>query len=94
MARIYFTEGEKQLEAIMRYLHDEQRVRGITVFRGISGFGSLGSLHSSSLTSVLFEMPLVIEFFDEASKVKRIINELNKNIQPGHIVSWPVTVNE
>ena len=39
MVRIYLTETAKLLKKLLAKLHDEEKVRGVTVFRGISGFG-------------------------------------------------------
>ena len=37
LVRIYLTEGEKLMKTLLAKLHDEEKVRGVTVFRGISG---------------------------------------------------------
>ena len=87
--RIYLTDGEGRMEDLLRRLHDEEKVQGVTVFRGISGFGKSGRLHSSSLLDMSLELPLVIEFFDVPQKVGNILEHLCKDIEPGHIVSWP-----
>ena len=42
MVHIYLTEGDKLLNQIMRQLHDTEKVDGVTVFRGITGFGKQG----------------------------------------------------
>ena len=39
MVRVYLTEAKAHLPGLMKTLHDEEQVRGVTVFRGISGFG-------------------------------------------------------
>lgn len=87
--RIYLTEGEGRMEGLLQRLHDEEKVQGVTVFRGISGFGKSGRLHSSSLLDMSLDLPLVIEFFDVPQKVDNILEHLCKDIEPGHIVSWP-----
>ena len=90
--RIYLTEEEGRMEGLMQRLHDEEKVKGVTVFRGISGFGKSGRLHSSSLLDMSLDLPLVIEFFDVPQKVDNILEHLGKDIEPGHIVSWPGTL--
>ena len=94
MVHIYLTEGDKLLNKLMQQLHDEEQVCGVTVFRGITGFGKKGHMHSSGLIDVSFDLPLVIEFFDSADKVSKIIDDLNTLIEPGHVVSWPATIYE
>ncbi len=93
MVRIYLTEGEHQFEKLMAILHDEEKVRGVTAFRGIAGFGRSGKMHSSSLIDLSLDLPLVLEFFDSPEKVERVLAHLNTLIKPGHIISWPAQVN-
>ncbi len=93
VVRIYLTEGEHQFEKLMAILHDEEKVRGVTAFRGIAGFGQSGKMHSSSLIDLSLDLPLVLEFFDSPEKVKQVLAHLNRLIKPGHIVSWPAQVN-
>ncbi len=94
MVRIYLTEGESAMKKILAKLHDEEKVRGVTVFRGISGFGRSGVVHSSSLLDLSLDLPVVIEFFDEPKKVTRIMSHLKSILAPGHVVSWSARVNE
>ena len=87
--RIYLTEGEGLMEKLLQRLHDEEKVQGVTVFRGISGFGKSGKVHSSSLLDMSLDLPLVLEFFDVPEKVNDILEHIRKDVEPGHIVSWP-----
>ncbi len=93
MVRIYLTEGEHMLQELLQLLHDDEKVKGVTAFRGIAGFGKSGKMHSSMLLDVSLDLPLVLEFFDQPEKVERVLEHLNKLITPGHIVSWPAKVN-
>lgn len=94
MVRIYITEGEGLMRRLLAKLHDEERVRGVTVFRGIAGFGRSGRMHSSSLLDLSLDLPIVIEFFDEPEKVRAILSHLAPLVPPGHLVSWQARVNE
>jgi hypothetical protein len=94
MVRIYLTEGEKLLATLLARLHDEEKVRGVTVFRGVSGFGRSGVIHSSKLLDLSLDLPVVIEFFDDPAKVRRILAHLKDLLPPGHVVSWAAQVNE
>ncbi len=93
MARIYLLEGEVQLDKLLKRLHDWGKLRGLTVFRGITGFGSDGRIHSARLVDLSMELPIVVEFFDETDKVQLILEHLEDEIKPGHAVWWPVRVN-
>ena len=93
MVRLYLHEATARLQELLEYLHDESRVRGVTVFRGITGFGSSGKYHSSTLMDVSLDLPVVIEFYDEPDRIGPIIEHLNKTIKPGHIAWWHATIN-
>ncbi len=88
LVRIYVTEGDKLLNALMNYLHNEIKVRGVTVFRAISGFGKSGAMHSSAILSMSLNLPLVIEFFDIPEKVQTALEFIVPLVGSGHVVSW------
>ncbi len=95
MVRIYLREADQGhhhglLEEIMSILHDEHRVHGMTVFRGIAGFGRKGEIHSSDLLRLNVLLPLVIEFFDEPEVVDAAIQALGDLVPDGHLLRWPV----
>jgi len=92
VVRIYLTEGP-QVERLTRYLHDESGVRGITVFRAISGFGPSGHIHSTRFIDTAFDLPIVVEFFDEPQRVTEVIEHLNTLVEDHHIVTWAAEVN-
>lgn len=94
MVRIYLSEAEKLLKTLLTKLHDEEKVRDVTVFRGVSGFGRSGAVHSSTLLDLSLDLPMVIEFFDEPEKVKRILAHLKTILPPGHVASWNARINE
>ena len=88
VARIYVTEGKHVHEKVFERLHDEHRVKGVTVFRGVSGFGQSGKTHSSDLLDVSFDLPVVVEFFDEDEKVKAALESIGDLVPPGHVVTF------
>lgn len=89
MVRIYLTEGEDHLDTLIKRLHDWGKVRGVTVFYGISGFGSSGVMHPVSLPQVAEDLPAVVEFFDTPDKVEEILEILSHIIKSGRVVCWP-----
>jgi len=94
VVRIYITEASDLLEKLLDYLKNEAKVRGVTVFRAISGYGDDGKIHTSTLVDLSLNLPLVIEFFDEKDKVKSIIEKLSATSKPEHIVFWDAKTND
>jgi PII-like signaling protein len=93
MARVYLTEGDHVLQALLRCLHDELRVRGVTVMRGIAGFGASGRIHSASLLDISLDLPLVVEFFDTPEKAAAALDKIQDYVGPGHMVTWEAELN-
>ncbi len=93
MARIYIKEGDKVdghnlIREIFHLLHSEQKVHGVTVFRGIAGFGSHGEVHADDLLRLNVHLPLVVEFYDSPEVVQAVLPRLQQMVPAGHIVSW------
>ena len=92
MVRVYLTEQESHLKQLLKDLHDNHRVRGVTVFRGIAGFGESGVVHTSSLLDLSLDLPLVLEFFDRPEAAAAAMAWLKTRVDPGCMVSWTVRV--
>jgi len=88
VVRIYLTEGRDHSERLLKWLHDDGRVRGATVFRAIEGFGQDGKIKTASLMALTLELPIVIEFFDTPDNVSAVLDEVQKMVNVDHIVSW------
>jgi len=93
VVRIYCTEGQGRMRELLSRLHDDYQVKGVTVFRGISGYGKSGRLHSSSLLDISLDLPLVVEFFDAPEIIAGILADLAEEFPPAHVLSWPAEVN-
>ncbi len=88
VVRIYVTEGKHVHDAIINKLHDVEKVRGVTVFRGISGYGQSGKVHSASLLDISLDMPVVIEFFDAPEKIQRVLDHIGSMVKPEHVLTF------
>ena len=92
MVRIYITESSHLLNSIVKYLKNEAGIRGISVFRAISGFGASGA-HGMSLLDLSLDLPLAIEFFDSKENIEVALEHLSQTIKPEHIVFWDAKAN-
>ena len=94
MVRIYLSESDEGsrtnlMREILSALHDKHAVKGVTVFRGVAGFGADGEVHADDMLRLNVDLPLVIEFFDEPAAAEAAIHLLETMVTQGHIVSWP-----
>ncbi|MBI1421825.1 MAG: DUF190 domain-containing protein [Gammaproteobacteria bacterium] len=93
MVRIYLTEGETQLKTLLKRLRDWEKLRGVTVFRGITGYGDSGVIHGADIIDLSLHLPIVLEFFDSPDKIEEICAHLNDIVKPGHLVRWNAQIN-
>lgn len=89
MVRIYILESSGLLKKIKDYLMNESEVKGVSVYRAITGFGpTTHHEHTTSLVDLSIDLPLTLEFFDVPENVKVAITELRKIVKAEHIVMW------
>ncbi len=93
VARIYINEGKHIHDKVFEKLHDEHKVKGVTLFRGISGFGKSGETHSSSLLDISFNLPVVVEFFDSEENVKSALESIRELVPPGHVLTFAADIS-
>jgi uncharacterized protein len=88
VARIYVTESGHVHAKIFQRLHDEVEVRGVTIFRGISGFVKSGKVHSSRLLDISMDLPVVLEFCGPLEKVAQALQRLRDIIEVEHVITF------
>jgi PII-like signaling protein len=93
VVRIYLHETEHGRrttlqEEILTLLHDQHRVKGVTVFRGIAGFGASGMVHAADLLRLTVDLPVVIEFYDRPEVAEAAMELLNGLVPEGHMIWW------
>lgn len=93
IARIYLREGEHRLGRIIELLHDEEKVSGVTVLQGVTGFGPDGQIRTASLLDLSLDLPIVVEFYDLPERVAEVIAHLETQIGLSHVVSWSAVVH-
>jgi len=89
VVRIYVREGEHAVAKLMKFLQNEAKVAGATVFRGTSGFGADGKTHTSSLLALSLDLPEIVEFYDTPERVEAVLTLIEDKMPLPHIISWP-----
>jgi uncharacterized protein len=93
VVRIYLSEADhghrrNLMREILALLRDQHKIHGVTVFRGIAGFGASGEVHAADLLRLTADLPLVIEFFDKPALVDAAVTALNGLVPESHMISW------
>uniref|UniRef100_UPI002620AE7E DUF190 domain-containing protein n=2 Tax=Chloroflexus TaxID=1107 RepID=UPI002620AE7E len=93
---IYIDEGDSmQGRAIASRIVDVLRAAGapgVTVLRGVGGYGTHGVFHSDLLVDIPSRLPLVITCIDRSDRLQRLMPKLGEIVQEGLIVLSPVQV--
>lgn len=84
LLRIFIGESDKfNGKNLYHYLTEylrENHYAGVTVLRGITGFGKASVIRSSDLLDISSDLPIVIEIADTVDKIeqlKKIFDETN-----------------
>lgn len=94
LLRIYVNEqdqyeGKPLYEAIVHRCR-ELEVAGVTVFRGLEGFGSTAELHRSHLFGS--DEPIVITIVERPEKAQQVLPELQRMMSSGLVAVTDVDV--
>jgi PII-like signaling protein len=84
LLRIYIGESDKYngknlYHYLVEYLR-KNNYSGITVLRGIAGFGKASKVHTSNLLELSSDLPIVIEIVDVPDRIswlKKVFEETN-----------------
>lgn len=93
VVRIYLHEADhgrrkNLMQEILNILQDQHRVQGVTVFRGIAGFGDTGEVRAADILRIMVDLPLVIEFFDQPAIVEAVLGLVRSLVPKDRIISW------
>ena len=96
LVRIYVGErdkwhGKPLFEALLAKAL-ELDLAGITVFRGLMGFGAKRHMHTAKLLALSEDLPITIEIVDKREKVDTLLPHLDVMVSGGHVVLQPVEV--
>lgn len=93
---IYIDEGDSlQGRTVASRIVDTLRAAGapgVTVLRGVGGYGTHGVFHSDLLVDIPSRLPLVITCIDRSDRIQRLLPKLGELVQEGLIVLSPVQV--
>lgn len=96
LMRIFIGEGDrfehKPLYEALVELFSKESFAGVTVLRGICGFGAHRVFHSQKLLDLSAELPLVVEVIDTQEKINAIMPYIDEMMTGGMITLEKATV--
>lgn len=84
-------EGHNLYHALVLKLK-EMGIAGVTVTRGIEGFGKKRRLHRAQVIDLSSSLPMVIEVIDTEEQIERILPTVNEMVNCGLVIIQDVTV--
>lgn len=96
LVRIYIGEsdqweGRPLYDAIVRRLR-ERGVRGVSVFKGIEGYGRASRVHTTRILAMSEDLPILLEAVDTEDRLRPVLDELEPMIGGGLVTLERVQV--
>jgi len=96
LLKVYVGEKErfknKPLYQYLVHWMQEQGILGVTVFRGIEGYGADKVLHSARLLELSSDLPIILEIVDTEQKINSIVSEVAKMVPKGLVYTVDIEV--
>jgi len=83
--------GEPLYLSVLNFLF-YHGVAGATVTKGVAGFGSHHQIHSARILEISENLPIKIEFVEEAAKLEAILPKLADMVRPGLVEMQDTTI--
>ena len=77
-------EGKPVYEVLMDIFY-KQKIAGVSVFRGVAGYGSDGVFHTSKMLELSTSLPVKIEVVDSEEMITRVLPLINDVVGKGLI---------
>jgi PII-like signaling protein len=96
LVRVYIGEtdthdGRPLYDEIVRLLR-ERGVRGVSVFRGIEGYGRSSRVHTTRILALSEDLPILLEAVDQEERIRAVLPELEAMVGRGLITLEKVEV--
>ena len=77
-------EGKPVYEVLMDIFY-KQRIAGVSVFRGVAGYGSDGVFHTSKMLELSTALPVKLEVIDSEETISGVLPLINDVVGKGLI---------
>lgn len=98
LLKVYLGESERyNNKALYQYLVHwlkEKGIAGVTVIRGIEGYGLDKVLHTVRFLELSSDLPIILEIVDIAEKITPLIPEICAMVPKGLVFSTDIEVHK
>ncbi len=77
--------GGKPLYEVLMDLYYRKKIAGVSVFRGVAGYGSDGVFHTSKILELSVSLPVKIEAVDSEEMINGILPDVAEIVGKGLI---------
>lgn len=93
---LYLSDGAKRhgvpvYSRILDFLF-HSGIAGVTVVKGVAGFGAKHRLHSAHILEISDHLPIKVEFIETREKVDQVLPELERRAASGLIEVQETTI--
>lgn len=67
-------------------------IAGVTVLRGVTGYGASNHIHTTRILSLSTDLPVVIEIVDESERIQRFVMDIEQLMEKGLVTVEDVHV--
>ncbi len=96
LMRIFIGEGDEAgaqpLYHALVEMFRREKLAGVTVLRGIEGFGAKSHIHTTQLLRLSQDLPIVIEVVDSQEHIDGVMPEVDTMVREGLITMEKVRV--
>ena len=97
LLRIFISENDRhEGEPLFEYIVQQaghRKMAGITVMRGLEGFGAHHHLHTAKVLRISADLPLVIDIVDTAEKIEIFNTFLESVLEEGLVTVQDVEMS-
>ncbi|WP_029552100.1 DUF190 domain-containing protein [Thermocrinis jamiesonii] len=96
LLRIFFGEDDRwEGKPLYKYITEyckKEGIAGVTVLRGILGYGKSSVIRKAGIFKFSSDLPIVVEIIDSEDKIEKILPEIAKMIKGGLITTEKVKI--
>ncbi|WP_425804022.1 DUF190 domain-containing protein [Desulfitobacterium sp. Sab5] len=98
LLKVYVGENERYknkplYQYLIKWLHEE-KIAGVTITRGIEGYGQDKVVHTARLLELSADLPIVLEIVDTTENIEGILPQLCQLVPKGLIFTTDIFVHK